>query len=95
MKKTVKAITINSTRFVLPEGMPAKDVQALAGFLCTLTQLEDNYNYDTSEYMYSLGEGVRLQVTDLQVLDKDEARKLSDESRERYHAKREAEKAAA
>jgi hypothetical protein len=92
--KTVKTISINGNTFALPEGMAAKDVQALAGFLCTLTQLGNEYNYDDSEYVYFVGEGVRIQVSDQQLMDKAAARKLGDESRVRYQARRDAEEAA-
>ena len=92
--KTVKTISINGNAFALPEGMAAKDVQALAGFLCTLTQLNNEYNYDDSEYVYYIGEGVRIQVSDQVLMDKAEARKLGEESRKRYQAKRDAEQEA-
>jgi len=92
--KTVKTISINGNTFALPEGMAAKDVQALAGFLCTLTQLGNEYNYDDSEYVYYVGEGVRIQVSDQPLMDKAAARKLGEESRARYQARRDAEEAA-
>lgn len=92
--KSVKTISINGNVFALPEGMTAKDVQALAGFLCTLTQLGNEYNYDDSEYVYYVGEGVRIQVSDQQLMDKAAARSLATESHARYKAKREAEEAA-
>jgi hypothetical protein len=92
--KTTKTISINGIVFALPEGMSAKDVQALAGFLCTLTQLGNDYNYDSSEYMYYVNEGVSIKVADQELMDKAAARELATESYKRYKAKRDAEKAA-
>ena len=91
--KTLKVLVIDGNRFALPEGMSAKDIQSLAGFLCTLTTLGSEYNYDNSEYVYYPNGGVSVQVSECQTLTKAEARELGDQSRERYHAKREAQSA--
>jgi hypothetical protein len=88
---TTKTISINGNMFALPEGMTSKDVQSLAGFLCTLCTVRNDYNYDSSTYMYSLGEGVQVQVADRDMLSKEEAQTIESESRARYKAKREAE----
>lgn len=90
MTTTVKTIVIDGNRFALPEGMSSKDIQALAGFLCSLTTLGSEYNYDNSEYMYYTNGGVSIQVSEATVLTKAEARELGDQSRERYQAKRDA-----
>lgn len=92
--KRVKTITINGNVFALPEGMLAKDVQALAGFLCTLSTLRHDYNYDTSEYLYSMGDGVQVQIADRELISREEAQTIEAESRARYKAKRAAEEAA-
>ena len=92
--KRVKTITINGNVFALPDGMLAKDVQALAGFLCTLSTLRHDYNYDTSEYLYSLADGVQVQVADRELVSREEAQTIEAESRARYKAKRAAEEAA-
>lgn len=92
--KRVKTITINGNVFALPDGMLAKDVQALAGFLCTLSTLRHDYNYDTSEYLYSLADGVQVQVADRELVSREEAQAIEAESRARYKAKRAAEEAA-
>ena len=92
--KRVKTITINGNVFALPEGMLAKDVQALAGFLCTLSTLRHDYNYDTSEYLYSMGDGVQVQIADSELVSREEAQTIEAESRARYKAKRAAEEAA-
>jgi hypothetical protein len=92
---TVKTISISGNMFALPDGMPAKDVQALAGFLCSLSQVRNDYNYDNSEYMYSLGDGVQVQIAERGLIGKEEAITIEKESRARYQAKCAAEKAAA
>ena len=91
-----KIININGTMFAMPEGMSAKDVQALAGFLITLVPVQAEYDWDTSDYLHyisSRGVEVRLDTADL--MDKAEAQARSKTSRERYEARRAAEKAAA
>jgi len=88
---TVKTISINGTTYGLPEGMSSKDVQALAGFLCTFTAMGSEYNYDDSEYMHYANGGVTVQVSDSPVVTKAEARQLGEQSRLRYQARREAE----
>ena len=93
--KTVKVIVIDNNRYVLPEGMAAKDSQALAGFLCSLTTVGNEYNYDASEYVYYENGGVSIRVSECEVLTKAAAVELGDQSRARYQAKRDAEKAAA
>ena len=90
----VKTISINGNVFALPEGMTAKDVPALAGFLCALSTLRHDYNYDTSEYLYSMADGVQVQVAERDLIGKEEARTIEAESRARYKAKRAAEEAA-
>ena len=92
---TVKTLSINGTMYGLPDGMSGKDIQALAGFLCTLTSLGSEYNYDDSEYVHYGNGGVTVQISETTLLPKAEARELGDQSRARYQAKRDAEKAAA
>ena len=93
--KSVKTISISGNMFALPDGMPAKDVQALAGFLCSLSQVRSDYNYDNSTYVYSLGDGVEVRIADRDLVNKEEALTIEKESRARYQAKRKAEEAAA
>jgi len=90
MTTTVKTIVIDSHRYALPEGMAAKDIQALAGFLCTLTSLGSEYNYDDSEYVHYISGGVSIQVSECTVLTKAEAREIEVQSRARYQARRDA-----
>ena len=92
--KTVKVIVIDNNRFALPDGMASKDIQSLAGFLCSLTTLGTEYNYDASEYVYYDNGGVSIRVSECEILTKAEARDLGDQSRARYQAKRDAEERA-
>jgi GrpB-like predicted nucleotidyltransferase (UPF0157 family) len=88
----VKVISINGSRFALPEGMAAKDVQALAGFLVTLTPVQSEYDYDTSDYMSHLAsQGTEVRVDTLELVDRLAAKKQHEESYARYKAKRDAE----
>jgi hypothetical protein len=81
---TAKTININGNMFALPEGMPAKDIQSLAGFLCSLATVRSDYNYDNSEYMYSLGDGVQVQVSDREIIPKEEAQSIEKITRDNY-----------
>jgi hypothetical protein len=88
MKKSVKILKINGTRFALPESMPAKDVQSLAGFLCTLTEVGSEYDYDTGESIYyECTEGVSVQVMDTDLMTKADAKALAKMSRDNYHTR--------
>ena len=91
-----KIICISGTQFALPEGMSTKDVQALAGFLISLTPVNAEYNWETGDYMHYLSaKGVEVRVDEAALITKEEAKALSTKSREAYEARRAAEKAAA
>jgi hypothetical protein len=85
-----KVIRINSERFVLPESMSTKDIQALAGFLFTLNSVGNEYNYNTSSYMHYAGQCAAVQLEDLELVTKAEAEEQSNTSRKAYEARREA-----
>jgi hypothetical protein len=88
-----KVISINGSRFALPEGMTAKDIQALAGFLVTLTPVSQEYDYDASDYLSFLtGQGTEVRVDTIELLSKAAAKQQHEESLARYRAKRDAEK---
>lgn len=90
-----KVISINGSRFALPEGMAAKDVQALAGFLVTLTPVHNEYDYDTSDYQSFLAsQGTEVRVDTVELVDRAAAKKQHEESYARYKAKRDADQAA-
>lgn len=83
-----KVISINGARFALPEGMTSKDIQALAGFLVTLTPVNQEYDYDGSDYLHYLSrQGTEVRVDDLQLLDREAAQTQHRDSLERYRAK--------
>ena len=91
----VKVISINGSRFALPEGMAAKDVQALAGFLVTLTPVHNEYDYDSSDYQSFLAsQGTEVRVDTVELVDRAAAKKQHEESYARYKAKRDADQAA-
>jgi len=86
--KTLKTININGNNFALPEGMTGKDIQALAGFLCTLTEVGREYDYDTGNSIhYESLAGVSVQVSELRVTTKEEAQAQSRVSRDNYHTR--------
>ena len=89
-----KTIRINSECFALPEGMSTKDVQALAGFLATLTTVSYAYNWTTSEHMCYTGKGATVQLEEVELVPKAEADAMEKQTRADYTAKRDAEKAA-
>lgn len=90
-----KVISINGSRFALPEGMQSKDIQALAGFLVTLTPVSQEYDYDKSDYLSFLsGQGTEVRVDTVDLLDRETARQQHESSLARYRAKRDAEQAA-
>ena len=89
-----KTIRINSDCFALPEGMSTKDVQALAGFLATLTTVSHAYNWSTGEHISYASKGATVQLEELDLSTKAEAEAEEKRTRAEYTAKRDAEKAA-
>lgn len=85
-----KIIRINSERFVLPEGMSTKDIQALAGFLFTLHSVGNEYNYDTGNYMHYTSSCAQVQLEEVDLMTKEEAEAKGTATRKAYEAKREA-----
>ena len=88
-----KVICINSDKFILPEGMSTKDIQALAGFLITLQTVSSEYNYEHGEYMHYAGRGAEVKLEEIELLTKAEAMSRGRQTRDAYEAKRAAEKA--
>lgn len=89
-----KTIRINSECFALPEGMSTKDIQALAGFLATLTTVSHAYNWSTSEHLSYASTGATVQLEEVELVSKAEAQAEEKRTRDEYVAKRDAEKAA-
>lgn len=87
-----KIIAIDSNMYLLPEGMTAKDVQSLAGFLVTLTRVDSRYCYNGKSVYYP-GAGAAVSLVERALVTEAEADRISDEARKAYEAKQ-AEKAA-
>jgi hypothetical protein len=91
-----KIIAINDTRFVLPEGMTTKEIQALAGMLATLVTVEykyDDLTYD--RYYYASSAGSQLSITDAEIMTKEAAVAKAKVKREAKEAEEAAAKAKA
>ena len=86
-----KIITIDSNKYELPEGMGTKDIQALAGFLITLTRVEYEYCYGQGENVYYSAEGAQVSIGNLETMPRAEAKAKADAARAAYDAKKKAE----
>jgi len=87
-----KTIRINSECFLLPEGMSTKDIQALAGFIATLTTVSHAYNWETSAHLSYASVGATVQLEEVDLMPKAEAQAEEKRTRDDYVAKRDAEK---
>ena len=83
-----KIINIDGNRYLLPEGMTAKDVQALAGFLVTLTRVDYEYCYGEGESLYYAKDGAQVSIGEQTLVTREEARAASEKSRLAYEAKK-------
>jgi hypothetical protein len=86
-----KIITIDSTQYQLPDGMTSKEVQALAGFLVTLTRVDYEYCYGQDESAYYAKEGDQVSIGERELVTRAEAKAKSDKSRAAYEARKELE----
>ncbi len=91
--KTVTVISIDGNKFALPEGLPTKDIRELVGFLHSLTGISTQYDWETCQdlCLYETGP-VTIKLSQEQLTDRAEARRLSKESQDRYEAKKAQEK---
>ena len=83
----VKMITIDNSRFILPEGMTTNEIQALAGMLISLVKVEHSYLYPSYDSLFYPGEGVQVGVTTVTLMTKEEARAKSEASKAAEKAK--------
>lgn len=83
----MKAIKVGYQIYRLPENIPAKDIQALAGFFAVLQRVESRYNFETSEAIYYTEGPESVQLLDIELVDAAEAKRTSDETHARYKAK--------
>lgn len=90
-----RIITINGNRFMLPESMSTKEIQALAGFLLTLTPVEYEYLIDSGRSVYYTSDrSAEVRLESLQLVSKADAEAQAKASREAYDAKKAAKAAA-
>jgi len=89
-----KVITIDSNRYVLPTEMSNKDIQALAGFLITLTKVDYEWMYGQEESLYFANEGAKVSIDQYDLVSKEEAKTRSNKARAEYDAKKLAEEKA-
>lgn len=89
-----KVLNISGNRFALPEGMSAKDIQALVGFLAMFRSVGSEYDYATSNYLHYVSNCVSVQLEDMELGNKAEVQAAAAKSYEDYKAKK-AEKEAA
>ena len=87
----MKILTIDSNRYVLPTDMAAKDIQALAGFLVTLTKVDYEWMYGQEESLYFANEGAKVSIDQMDLVSKEEAKTRSNKARDVYQAKKEEE----
>lgn len=83
-----KIISIDGNRYILPEGMTIKDIQALAGMLISLVKVEHCYLYPDYETLFYAGEGVQVGVTSARLMTKEDAKAKSAASRAAEDAKK-------
>ena len=90
----MKILTIDSNRYVLPTDMAAKDIQALAGFLVTLTKVDYEWMYGQQESLYFANEGAKVSIDQMDLVSKEEAKTRAATARDVYQAKKEEEERA-
>lgn len=83
-----KIINICGTRFALPEGMTNKEIQALAGFLVTLTKVDSEYCWGSGDNFAYAQEGASVSLDEQVLMTKAEAKAAASKSRADYEAKK-------
>ena len=85
-----KVITLDGQRYALPDGMPSKDVQALAGFLITLTKVDSEWSWSSGDETnwYYPTTGASISVEDMALTTRAEAKTKSATARADYEAKK-------
>jgi hypothetical protein len=87
--KTVTVITIDGNKFGLPEGLPAKDLRELIGFLHNLSAIGTQYDWENSQDLCMYDNGpVTIKVSQEEIVDKAQARIMGKESQDRYELKK-------
>jgi hypothetical protein len=93
--KTSKVLNISGNRYALPEGMSAKDIQALVGFLAMFRSVGSEYDYTTSSYIHYLNSFISVQLEDMELGDKVEVQAAAAKSYEDWKTKKAEKEAAA
>jgi hypothetical protein len=86
-------LKLSHIRFAVPESMSGKDLQSLVGFLATLRIVDSEYCYggNSIDYAHHLGEYSSVQLEELVIMDKAEAKALAKVGREAYEQRKQAE----
>jgi hypothetical protein len=88
-----KIIKIDGTRYALPEAMTTKEVQALAGFLVTLTKVDYEYSFGSGDNFYYAQDGATVSIDEQALMTRAEAKAASKKSNAEYEARKAAEAA--
>jgi len=90
-------IEINGNRFALPAGMATKDVQALAGFLLTLQQVDYHYLTEVKpgepDRVFYMMDTPSIRLSSADIVSREEADAINAEDRSRREARKKAEQA--
>ena len=84
----MRILTIDNNRYVLPMDMAAKDIQALAGFLVTLTKVDYEWMYGQGDSLYFPAEGASVSISQMELVSKEEAKTRAAVARSAYEAKK-------
>lgn len=93
--QTSKVLNISGNRFALPEGMSAKDIQALVGFLAMFRSVGSEYDYTSSNYLHFVSDCVSVQLEDMELGNKAEVKAAAAKSYIDYKAREKAKEEAA
>jgi hypothetical protein len=90
-------IEINGNRFALPAGMATKDIQALAGFLLTLQQVDYHYLTESEpgqpDRVFYLMDTPSIRLSSADIISREEADAVQAEDRARRETRKKAEQA--
>jgi hypothetical protein len=88
-------IEINGNRFALPAGITTKDVQALAGFLLTLQQVDYHYLTEVkpgqADRVFYMMDTPSIRLSSAEIVSREEADAINAEDRARREARKQAE----
>ena len=73
-------------KVIIPDTVTPKELQALIGFLGTLRKVSTLSNWNGPEFAYT-GNYVNVQLEEVHLQTQEDARRLSQESKEAYNAR--------